>query len=234
MYAYLQNRTQTWLDLVVWRDTGAPPEKLFRDTTKAWVDDPGALHFLPDGSFLYPSDRTGFRHLYHYDRGGKLLRPVTRGEWEVRDVLRVTADAVYVTGNKDGPTATHLYRAALDGSTLDRLTDAKGSHTVSLAPTGELFLDRYTDDATPTQVYLAEAGKGRVRTLDTNPVYERERYRFGKFEKLSVPTPDGVTLHGTLVLPPDFDAAKKYPVWVFTYAGPPPQPSFTVGACGPA
>jgi dipeptidyl-peptidase-4 len=220
VYAYLQNRTQTWLDLVVWKDIGSRPEKLFRDTTKAWVDDPGELHVLPDGSFLYPSDRTGFRHLYHYTAAGKLIRPVTSGEWEVRDVLRVTADAVTFTGTKDGVTRTHLYRAALDGSKFDRLTDPKGSHTVSLAPKGELFLDRFTDDATPTQVYLAEAGKGRVRTLDTNPVYERERYQFGRFETLAVPMPDGFVLNGTLVLPPDFDAAKKYPVWVFTYAGP--------------
>ncbi|MBN9519950.1 DPP IV N-terminal domain-containing protein [bacterium] len=220
VYAYLQNRTQSWLDLVVWKDFAAPPTKLFRDTTGAWVDDPGQLRFLPDGTFLYPSDRTGFRHLYHYDAAGKLIRAVTSGEWEVREILRIDADAVFFTGTKDGPTRTHLYRAALDGSKVDRLTDAAGSHTVTVAPKGDLFIDRYTDDATPTQVSVAEAGRGRVRMLDTNPVYEREKYRFGRFEKLTIPMPDGFELTGTLVLPPDFDAAKKYPLWVFTYAGP--------------
>jgi dipeptidyl aminopeptidase/acylaminoacyl peptidase len=222
VYAYLQNRTQTWLDLVVWRQPGSAPERLFRDTTGAWVDEPGTPHFLPDGSFLYPSDRTGYRHLYHYDPAGKLLRAATAGEWEVRDVQRVdaAAGAVYVSGTKDGATRTHLYRVRLDGTKLDRLTDAKGSHTAAVAPAGALFVDRYTDDDTPTQVYLAEEGKGRVRTLDTNPVYGREEYRFGRFEKLTIPTPDGFQLPGTLVYPPDFDPAKKYPVWLFTYAGP--------------
>jgi len=220
VYAYLQNRTQTWLDFVVWKDATGPPVKLFRDTTGAWVDEPGAPRFLPDGSFLFASDRTGFRHLYHYAAAGKLITAVTAGEWEVRAVERIDADAVYVTGTKDGPTRLHLYRAALDGSKLDRLTDATGSHAVTLAPKGNLFLDRFTDDATPTQVYVSEAGKGRVRTVDTNPVHEREQYRFGKFEAVSVPMPDGFTLNGTLVYPPDFDAAKKYPVWLFTYAGP--------------
>ncbi|HEX4614039.1 MAG TPA: S9 family peptidase, partial [Urbifossiella sp.] len=222
VYAYLQSRTQTWLDLVVWRAPGWAPEKLFRDTTGAWVDDPGELHFLADGSFLYPSDRTGYRHLYHYDAAGKLIRAVTSGEWEARAVQRVDekAGAVYVTGTKDGATRTHLYRASLDGKTLDRLTDSKGSHTVTMAPAGNLFIDRYTDDDTPVQVYVAEAGKGRVRTLDANPVYAREEYRFGRFEKVIVPMPDGFLLNGTLVLPPDFDATKTYPVWLFTYAGP--------------
>ncbi|HYH65671.1 MAG TPA: DPP IV N-terminal domain-containing protein, partial [Urbifossiella sp.] len=220
VYAYLQNRTQTWLDVVVWKDAAGPPVKLFRDTTGAWVDEPGAPRFLPDGSFLFASDRTGFRHLYHYAADGTLRNAVTAGEWEVRAVERIDADAVYVTGTKDGPTRLHLYRAALDGSKLERLTDAGGSHAVTLAPKGNLFLDRFTDDATPTQVYVSEAGKGRVRTVDTNPVYEREQYRFGKFEAVSVPLADGFTLNGTLVYPPDFDAAKKYPVWLFTYAGP--------------
>ncbi|MFO0798387.1 MAG: DPP IV N-terminal domain-containing protein [Gemmataceae bacterium] len=220
VYAYLQNRTQTWLDFVVWKDASGPPVKLFRDTTGAWVDEPGAPRFLPDGSFLFASDRTGFRHLYHYAADGKLKAAVTAGDWEVREVLRIDPDAVYVTGTKDGPTRLHLYRAALDGSKLERLTDAGGNHTITLAPKGNLFLDRYTDDATPTQVYVSEAGKGRVRTVDTNPVYEREAYRWGKFEAVTVPMPDGFQLNGTLVFPPDFDAAKKYPVWVFTYAGP--------------
>jgi dipeptidyl-peptidase-4 len=51
-------------------------------------------------------------------------------------------------------------------------------------------------------------------------VYEREEYRFGRFEAVTVPMPDGFTLNGTLVYPPDFDPKKKYPVWVFIYAGP--------------
>jgi dipeptidyl-peptidase-4 len=51
-------------------------------------------------------------------------------------------------------------------------------------------------------------------------VYERDQYRFGKFERMSVPMKDGFLLEGTLVYPPDFDPEKKYPVWLFTYAGP--------------
>jgi dipeptidyl aminopeptidase/acylaminoacyl peptidase len=31
---------------------------------------------------------------------------------------------------------------------------------------------------------------------------------------------DGFQLNGTLVYPPDFDPKKKYPIWLFTYAGP--------------
>ena len=36
----------------VWDAPDAQPRKLFRETTKAWVEDLGEPHFLPDGSFL--------------------------------------------------------------------------------------------------------------------------------------------------------------------------------------
>jgi dipeptidyl-peptidase-4 len=140
----------------------------------------------------------------------------------VKEVVRLdpAARRVYVIGTKDGPTRTHLYRAKLDGTEIERVTGQGGNHQITLAPAGALFIDRWTDQATPIQVHLCEDGKGRVRTLDTNPVYEREEYRFGKFEPVSVPMADGFTLEGTLIYPPEFDPKKKYPVWVLTYAGP--------------
>jgi dipeptidyl-peptidase 4 len=222
VFAYLQNRTQTWLDFVVWETPSSQPKKLFRDSTKAWIDDPGPPHFLFDGSFLFPSERSGYKHLYLYAPAGNLLHTVTSGPWEVRDVLRVDDrhGLIYFTGTKDGATRLHLYRIAIDGKEPERLTPAGGNHQVSVAPKGPLFFDRFTDDATPTQVYLEEAENGRIRTLDINPVHERNEYRFGKFEAVTVPMADGFKLSGTLVYPPDFDPKKKYPIWLFTYAGP--------------
>ena len=52
---------------------GGEPKRLFRETTKAWVNDPGAPKFLKDGSFLLASERTGWKHLYHFAKDGKLL-----------------------------------------------------------------------------------------------------------------------------------------------------------------
>jgi dipeptidyl aminopeptidase/acylaminoacyl peptidase len=222
VYAYVQNRVQTWLDLVVWDPETGEPTKLFRDSSKAWIEDPGEPHFLPDGSFLFPSERTGWKHLYHYAADGTLVRPVTAGEWEVKGVQRVDADAgyVYLSGTKDGPTGSNLYRAKLDGSAVERLTPGDGTHAVSLAPKGDLYVDRFTDDDTPTRTELRTLGGKPVRTLDANPTYEREEYRFGRHERVKVPMKDGFVLEGAIVYPPDFDPAKRYPVWVSTYAGP--------------
>ncbi|HSQ56526.1 MAG TPA: S9 family peptidase, partial [Gemmata sp.] len=220
VYAYVQDRLQTWLDFTTWSGPDAKPQVLFRETTKAWVDDTGEPHFLPDGSFLFASDRSGWRHLYHYAADGRLLGPVTRGEWEVKNVLRADAKEVYFTAGFTSPTGTDLLRVKLDGEAPELLTEKGKTHRVALAPKGPLFIDRYSDPKTPTRAKLVEAGKGEIRTLDTNPARERNQFKFGKTERLKVPMKDGFELEAAITYPPDFDAQKKYPVWIFTYAGP--------------
>lgn len=221
VFAYVQNRTQTWLDFVMWESPTAKPKALFRETTKAWVDDPGEPRWLPDGSFLFPSERSGWKHLYHYAADGKLLSQVTKGDWEVKDVLRVDAKdkTVYFSAALTSPTGTDLCRVKF-GSETEVLTEKGKTHRVSLAPEGALFVDRFSDPMTPTQSNLCEVGKGTVRKLDTNPVRERNEFKFGKYERVKITLKDGFVLEGAITYPPDFDPAKKYPVWLFTYAGP--------------
>lgn len=221
LFAYIQNRTQTWLDFATWPASDSRPRVLFRDKTPAWIDDPGEPHFLPDGSFLFPSERSGWKHLYHYAADGKLIAQVTDGDWEVKEVLRVDADAkqVYFTASMTSPTGTDLCRVTLGGET-ELLSEKGKTHRVSLAPAGPLFIDRFSDSMTPTKVAISEAGKGAVRMLDINPVRERNQYKFGKYERVKIAMKDGFQLEGAITYPPDFDRTKKYPVWVFTYAGP--------------
>jgi dipeptidyl aminopeptidase/acylaminoacyl peptidase len=222
VFCYLQNRAQTWLDFCTCPPEGGPVTRLFRETTKAWVDDPGEPTFLKDGSFLLASERTGWRHLYHFDKAGKLLGPVTSGEWEARTLQVVDEKGgwVYVSGTRDSHTAPNLYRCKLDGSDIERLTTSEGSHQATVSPTASLFLDSFTNATTPTQVYLHAADGTRVRTLDTNPVYAREEYRFGPYERVQIKTKDGFVLEGSLVKPADFDPSRRYPVWTTTYGGP--------------
>lgn len=221
VFAYVQNRTQTWLDFVTWDAPGAKSTKLFRETTKAWVDDPGEPHWLPDGSFLFPSERSGWKHLYHYSPAGALLAPVTKGDWEVKDVLRVDAPerTVYFSAALTSPTGTDMCRVTF-GADAELLTEKGKTHRVSLAPKGPLFVDRFGDAMTPTRANVCEVGKGPVRTLDTNPVRERGEYKFGRYERVKIVLKDGFVLEGAVTYPPDFDPNKKYPVWLFTYAGP--------------
>jgi dipeptidyl aminopeptidase/acylaminoacyl peptidase len=221
-YCYVQDRAQTWLDVCTVDRDGGEPTKLLRDTTKAWVSDPGEPKYLKDGSFLLFSERTGWKHLYHFSADGTLIGPVTSGDWEARTLHTVDEDAgwIYFSGTRDSHLASNLYRVQLDGSRLERLTDSPGDHRCLVSPKCNLFIDSHSDHTGPTQVHLRTADGTLVRTLDTNPVYTLEEYRRGHYELVKIPADGGVTLEGSLLLPPDFDPSRKYPVWFTTYGGP--------------
>lgn len=224
VFAGIQNRYQTWMDCVAVAPNGGKPARLFRETTQAWVEFLADPAFLSDGSFLWQSERSGWRHLYHYAKDGTLKGPVTSGEYEVRSVVKIDEknNVVFFNGTKDSHIASNFYRTPLSpAGAPTRLTTEPGSHSTSLNPGGTLFVDNWSSFNSPGKVALRSATDGSlVRTLDTNPVYAIEEFKLGKSELVQIPAADGFVLEGYLVYPPDFDPAKKYPVWITTYAGP--------------
>ncbi len=219
---HVQDRAQTWLDISTVSRSGGEPKRLLRETTEAWVEPPGTLQFLGDGSFLLSSERTGWKHLYLYDKDGQLKRAVTEGQWEVRDVHRVDEEGgwIFFSGTRDSHIAEHLYRVPLDGGEIRRLTGPAGRHSVAVSPHGRYFIDTWSNASTPTQVALHAADGAKVRTLDVNPVYEREEYVFGDCAQFQIEMSDGFLVEASMVKPPSFDRGRKYPVWFTTYGGP--------------
>jgi dipeptidyl aminopeptidase/acylaminoacyl peptidase len=222
-YCCIQNRTQTWLDLVRLEAAADSPKphRLFRDSTKAWIADPDPIAFLEDGSFLWTSERDGWKHLYHYSADGTLKDRVTSGEWEVRTLAHAGGpnDWIYFTATRDAPMSVNLYRAKIAGA-IERLTQGSGSNQINPNPDGRLFLVSCSDTRTPPREKLIAATGSPVRTIDSNPMYSLKQHRFGPRERVQIPTKDGFLLEGELILPPDLDPSKKYPVWFTTYGGP--------------
>jgi dipeptidyl-peptidase 4 len=219
----IQNREQTWLDLNA-ADVrgGAAPKTLFRDTTKAWVDPTGNPVWLKDGSFLWLSERTGFKHLYHYAADGKLIAQLTNGPWEVRTLHGIAAsgDWIYFSGTERSVLGSDLYRLHLDGSGLKRLTESPGQHNANFNPSMTAYLDTFSDVATPPSTALYRADGTRIRVVDANEAPLMRDLRISKPEFVQVKTRDGFVMEAMIIKPPDFDPSKKYPVYEHTYSGP--------------
>jgi dipeptidyl-peptidase-4 len=162
-----QNREQTFLDLLFADPATGRARRVLRDTTRAWVEADAEPRFLRDGTFLWRSERTGFKHLYHYRSDGTLIRSLTSGDWEVRAMNAVDESNgfVYVTGTRDSPVANHVYRVALDGrSEPTPLTLARpGSHRADFSPTGAFYRDSWSSIAAPPQSCPVRRRKRRAR-----------------------------------------------------------------------
>ncbi len=217
-----QNREQTFLDLNFADANDGKSTTAFRDTTKAWVEVIDNPHWLKDGSFIWESERSGWRHLYHYAADGKLIRPVTDGKWELRsfDGIDQENGLVFFTATEHSLNGVQPYRIKLDGTGLTRLTQMEGTHRVQVSPDAKLFIDYWSDVNTPTQTRLYDAEGKMLRVIEENKVDALKQYKLGTTAFLEVKTRDGFLMPAMMIKPPDFDPKNKYPVVQYTYAGP--------------
>ncbi|HEX6732992.1 MAG TPA: S9 family peptidase [Pyrinomonadaceae bacterium] len=218
----VQNREQTFLDLNFADAQDGKSVTVVHETSKAWVAINDNPHWLKDGSFLWQSERNGWNHFYHYTQDGKLVRKVTDGKWEVANFSGLDEEKglLYFTSTQHSHIAPNAYRVKLDGTGLTRLTQSEGSHRIALSPSTNYFVDFWSDLNTPTQTRLFDTTGKVIRTINENKVDALKNYKLGAASLLQVKTRDGFEMEAMMIKPPDFNASKKYPVMVFTYAGP--------------
>ena len=217
------NRTQTELDLLIADVSTGSSHVALEEKDPYWINISDDLFFLKDGKrFLWSSERSGYRHLYLYDVGGKQLAQITKGDWEVAavDTIDEAKGLVYFTATEKSPLERQLYRVTLDGAGFTRLTKEDGTHAAVLAPNASAFVDTYSNTAGPPPQDLCRADGSRITTINENKVAELADYHLSPTEFLSVKSHDNMQLNASIIKPPDFDPQKKYPVLVFTYGGP--------------
>lgn len=222
------NRLQNRLDILHADAETGKTSVVLTETSPAYVDLEltDNLTYLADGKhFVHASERSGFKHLYLYDMNGKLIRALTKGEWEVADFQGIDEKKklIYFTSTEASPLERQLYSVSMDGKSKSRLSTAKGTHDINFSPDFSYYLDTYSDANTPLSVglYTAPAGK-LVKMLETNDDLKKrlQEYSLTKKEFFQFSTPDKTTLNGFLMKPADFDANKKYPVFMYVYGGP--------------
>lgn len=218
----VQNRRQSWLDLNEADPATGKSRTIFRDATPAWFEAGDRLNWLTDGTFLWLSERDGHQHLYHYTREGALIRRITAGDWDVHEFHGVGArdEWVYFSGTRDGVLHEHAYRVPLRGGPVQRLTELGRSHHVAFDADFRLFIDTSSTFTSPPRVELRESSGRLVRIISANESPKVHDYELGQTEFLRVPARDGRLLPAMLVKPPNFDPARRYPVWCMVYAGP--------------
>jgi dipeptidyl-peptidase-4 len=222
----VQDRTQSWLDFNVADIATGRASTLFRETSNTWVargDDSSADPiWLRDGSFLWLSERSGWRHLYHYKPDGTLIGQITDGQWEVRRVEGVDEAAgwIYFSGTERSVLDNDLYRIRLDGAGLQRITSRAGRHAAFFNPARSLFLDSWSDVTHPHQVTLHRSDGNQARMVDANPIPALDAYALSTPEFLQVKARDGFLLEAMMIKPPGFDPSRRYPVYQTVYGGP--------------
>lgn len=226
-----QTRDQKRLDLIAVDAATLAQRTVLTETSKTWVSIHDDLRFLKNqNAFLWSSERSGRNHLYLYGMDGKLMHPVSSGEWGIDAIAAVDEKTgrVFVSSNRDNVIDKQIYSLALDGSAADkplRITKADGWHDASFSRNGEVFVDTFSDPSTPPQISIRRPDGSMVGWLEQNELNAAHPYAKFKADHLAteygtMKAADGQTLYYSLIKPSKFSAAKRYPVYLSTYGGP--------------
>ena len=184
--------------------------------------------FLPEThEVIWYSQRDNWGHLYLYDlTTGKLKNRITRGTWNVLQVLKLDRGkrSIYFTGagrEPGDPYFQYLYSIGMDGRGMKLLTPDSANHVVSFSPSGLYFTDHYsTPEKSPVTVLRNRKGKELI-TLEKADIQDLLAIGWQPPIPFKVKARDGKTdLYGLMFRPTNFDPSKKYPIINAIYPGP--------------
>lgn len=136
-----------------------------------WLGSSMMLYFFDDDSFLWLSERSGWFHIYHFDKDGNLKAQLTDGEWMIDTLEAVNDTHAYFTGRKDHALEKHLYRVPLKGGEIEKLTVEPGTHNSDVSPDGKYFVANHSAiDAQPqVRVFSTDGTELAVLKDNANP-----------------------------------------------------------------
>ena len=231
LYVQRQSRDQKTLDLLSVDPATGASRVILTQRSDAWVPLSHDFKALESGEFIWSSQESGWKHLYLYDRDGRLIRPITRGEYAVKaldGVNQQTGEVFFTASMRDGrelPIEQQLFRVSLTDTVEPvAVTPAGGWWSASMNRTGTAYVGNYSDPATPPRSALYRADGTFVRWIEENrldedhPYYpfasRRQTPQFGTLES------HGETLVWQMTTPPGFDPSRTYPVVMQVYGGP--------------
>lgn len=228
------NREQNRLDLL---RCGASPANdpadggacstLLTETWPTWINLGRDFRFLPDGRFLWGSERGGWRRLYLYSAEGKLIRPVTPEGWSITNLGGLAEDGTWalVAGfptTELGAIDRKVARVRLDDSRengWEVLTPEPGTHQIGgVSPRSGAWVQTSSTADLPAYGLVRSASGKPLPLPATAPAYDLAP--LPKWEFLTVPGPEGSKLPARILKPVGFDPARRYPVIMHQYGGP--------------
>ena len=223
--AQVLNRHQDNLDLIFVDGTTGAAKVVMNEKDNAYVDVTDNLTFMKDNSFIWTSEKDGYNHIYLFDKTGKLKNQVTKGNWEVTTYYGFDekTKTVYYQSTENGSIVRDVYKISLDGKKKVKLSQQVGTNSATFSPNFEYFINTYSS-ATVAPTYTLNASKDgkQVKAIVDNLalVDKLKKYNLPTKEFFELTTEKGNKLNAWMIKPKDFDATKKYPVFMYQYSGP--------------
>ncbi|MEI7501360.1 MAG: S9 family peptidase [Bacteroidota bacterium] len=222
---YRMNRHQNKLELLLADAATGATKVIYTEENKYYIEINDHWQFLKNKKeFLISNEKDGYRHLYLYDLSGKLVRQLTKGNYEVINLLGADEKngLVYFSSAEPTPMDKDINAVSLDGMKSFKLNKKPGGNSADFSKNFAWYVGRWSDINTPSYSAVYKSNGEEIRMIQDNAKLRETMiaYQFSKAEFFKFKTADGIELNGLMVKPPDFDSTKKYPVLFTIYGGP--------------
>jgi dipeptidyl-peptidase-4 len=207
---------------------------IFTEKDDAWVDvksswDDGDItgwDWLNNGkSFLWVSEKDGWRHVYEIDVNSGTEKLLTPGDYDVINLLQYSEAGrqLYFLASPGDATGQYLFKTDLSGAAATRVTpkDQPGTHKYEISPNGKVAGHSYESHLlSPAAEFVSLPDHKSISGKDFAAEAANAAKRPDNTSYFQVTTADGVTLDAWMTKPDNFDSTKKYPVVFFVYGEP--------------
>ena len=223
--AQVLNRHQDNLDLLFIDGNSGSAKVVLNEKDKAYVDVTDNLTFLKNNSFIWTSEKDGFNHIYWYDKNGKLKNQVTKGKWEVTSYYGFDekTNTIFYQSVENGSVNRAIYSINLNGKNKLLLSKNTGTNAATFSPNFEFYINTFSTANQPTTYTLNAVKTGKqLQVIEDNHALASKLKDFNLPSKefFVLKTEKGNELNAWIIKPKDFDASKKYPVFMYQYSGP--------------
>ncbi|GAB3331450.1 S9 family peptidase [Larkinella ripae] len=227
------NRKQNQSILFVAQASDGSAVPIHRETSSTWIDtkeswnrgNPAGWEWLENGkSFVWVSEKNGWRQLFQVSRDGKKETLLTPGSYDIATISSIDEKNryIYFIASPNNPTQRYLFRTKMDGKgKLEPISPANqpGTHTYDIAPGGQLAQHSFNSHRASMKSnwvrlpdhQVLRASPTRAASTTQNPQ---------NVEFFTLTTADGTSLDGWIQKPVNFDSTKKYPVVFYVYGEP--------------
>lgn len=218
------NRLQNKLEYLFANASTGQSKVILTDESKTYVDVTDNLTFIGNKGFVISSERDEYNHLYYFDLKGKLINQITKGNWDVMEFkgFDEKTNTIYYVSTENGAINRDVYSINLDGKNKKQLSTQPGFTNFEFTNGYKYYISTYSNANTPPVYELHSIDGKLVKVLEDNSALKNKMKDF----KLSAKTfttftdADGLSLNAWVILPTNFDASKKYPVYMYAYNGP--------------
>lgn len=218
------NRHQNALNLYLVDAETNDSELILTETDEAYVDVTDDLTFLNNNSFIWTSEKDGWKHIYHYAEDGSLINQITSGAWEVTTYYGFddTSGRVFFQSTERGSVNRDVYSILANGKNKVRLTQLIGTNRADFSADFTYFVNTFTNTETPAVYALLKAKNGKlVRQIKDNSALLKKLEAYDLSPKeLSTVEVNGNELNTWIIKPPNFNPEQVYPLLMYQYSGP--------------